>query len=511
MILGKGNQEELLQQQKTQTEIQTGPVVETAAATVLSETGPMQREEQPGQAAPKVQREELPKAKDGMIRVYYVRRHKKDGRPVVMEKEHYEKWRREKDQEKREAEQDRLREQKRAEFQWEREARRQQEADEEERRLREEAQRRQREEEERRLQEQLRRDFEEQQRIGDELERRWAEENRQREAIRLERESMMPQPSFRQYTPEQLRSLGKIKRTTYHVKKFFWDKKHALCQRGCQEMLDLRRVGQERFGQIQANAEDMERALRDNRREEVKEARYEMAWHQMENWKKFLTGHGLERAYVAVKTYCTFNHSLLVQGNPYEKFQNDELMDAYLQNDRIREQVPRKYFANDRRGVLTKEMMADTDKLVAGAQFAKLPQDTVLCNWMDAAHLAQLLGMDNANLDGMEERLQQNPVIQEKGMMGGMLERGQLYPLKGKVELVILAKTGTRAIPVNGTDLVRGSKDNVDMLLAPGTRLRVISCEREYTRNDPDDVTPDVSNETLRVYVETVPNGGQQG
>lgn len=120
MILGKGNQEELLQQQKTQTEIQTGPVVETAAATVLSETGPMQREEQPGQAAPKVQREELPKAKDGMIRVYYVRRHKKDGRPVVMEKEHYEKWRREKDQEKREAEQDRLREQKRAEFQWER-------------------------------------------------------------------------------------------------------------------------------------------------------------------------------------------------------------------------------------------------------------------------------------------------------------------------------------------------------------------------------------------------------
>lgn len=308
MILGKGNQEELLQQQKTQTEIQTGPVVETAAATVLSETGPMQREEQPGQAAPKVQREELPKAKDGMIRVYYVRRHKKDGRPVVMEKEHYEKWRREKDQEKREAEQDRLREQKRAEFQWEREARRQQEADEEERRLREEAQR------------------------------------RQREAIRLERESMMPQPSFRQYTPEQLRSLGKIKRTTYHVKKFFWDKKHALCQRGCQEMLDLRRVGQERFGQIQANAEDMERALRDNRREEVKEARYEMAWHQMENWKKFLTGHGLERAYVAVKTYCTFNHSLLVQGNPFEKFQNDELMDAYLQNDRIREPGPPEVF-----------------------------------------------------------------------------------------------------------------------------------------------------------------------
>ena len=96
--------------------------------------------------------------------------------------------------------------------------------------------------------------------------------------------------------------------------------------------------------------------------------------------------------------------------------------------------------------------------------------------------------------------------------MAGMLEREQQFPLKGMVELVIPAKAGTRAIPVNGTSLVRGRKNSVDMLLAPGTRMRVIGSREMMTRDHPDDIVPNVHGQTTwRVYVEVLPNDEQRG
>ena len=500
-----GKDGELLQkEQPVQQELFVEPVTVTARA----EAGPVLEKETARQPVSGPQREPLPKTMEKVTPVYYRRYRKRSGKTVFMEEERFLAWREEKAQEKKAREQERLDEQKRAQLRWEEVARQRREEDEAQRVRQAEEERLRREEEQRQLQEQLRRDFEEQQRIGDEVQRRWEEQRRQREAVQREQESMLPRPTFRQYNQEELRSLGKIKRTTYRVKKYFWDKKDSLCRQGYAEMMNLRRRGKEEFGDVGASMDDMERSLAENARQDRKQARYRMAWNQVENWKKFLTGHSLERAYVAVQTYCTANYSILAQGNPYEKFQNDELIDAYLQNDRDKTKVPRKYFENERRGVLTTGMMADTDKLADGVKFAKLPQDTVLCNWVDARHLAQLLGTGEENL---EQALQGNPEFREKGMMAGMLEREQQFPLKGMVELVILAKAGTRAIPVNGTSLVRGRKNSVDMLLAPGTRMRVIGSKAEMTRDNPDDIAPNVEGQTWRVYVEVLPDDGQQG
>lgn len=501
-----GKDGELLQKEQP---VQQELFVEPVTVTAQTAAGPVQEKETARQPVSGPQREPLPKTMEKMTPVYYRRYRKRNGKTVFMEEQRFLAWRQEKAQEKQAREQERLEEQKRAQLRWEEIARQRREEDEAQRVRQEEEERLRREEEQRQFQEMLRREYEEQQRIGEELARRWEEERRQREAVQRERENLMPRPTFRQYDQEELRSMGKIKRTAYRVKKHFWDKKERLCQQAYTEMMHLRREGRERFGTVAANVDDMEQALNQNAQREEKEALYRMARNQVENWQKFLTGHGLERAYVAVQTYCTVNYSALIEGNPYEKFQNDELIDAYLQNDRDRARVPRKYFTNERRGVLTNGMMADTDKLVDGAKLAKLPQDTVLCNWVDAGHLAQLLGTQQENLG---QALQGNPEFREKGMMAGMLEREQQFPLRGMVEMVILAKAGTRAIPVNGTSLVRGRKNSVDMLLAPGTRMRVIGSREMMTRDHPDDIVPNVHGQTTwRVYVEVLPNDEQRG
>ena len=133
-------------------------------------------------------------------------------------------------------------------------------------------------------------------------------------------------------------------------------------------------------------------------------------------------------------------------------------------------------------------------------KLGRLPNDMAVQRNIDMDGLAAMLHMteEEAAAYLRQFRPGSNTILQEKGFCSASLRRGAYTDRQ--VELVILARKGSAAVPICGTELERVEGEE-EILLAPGTKFRMMDAREVPNERG--------NGATWWVYLETLPMGGE--
>lgn len=306
-------------------------------------------------------------------------------------------------------------------------------------------------------------------------------------------ERMMPQqdPAFRIYNPQELAAMGKIRRRYHQYRQNSWNKKLAIARNAARSMLRMRQPDNEDWDEEYATlAERMDAHL--NQTERQRARIYHRNARFFDAWARLITTHdefnkdfffplqifGMASEFEHEEGH--FNYAEQVNGYLRGK-ENLHMLDEHLQQKIHYNGIPKQ-----------------AEALVKGLKMAKLPYDMVLHKKVSMEAFNNMLDF-NMEGDG-EATLQkwQHADSDERHIATREIVDASMFPLQGEkdVEMIILARKGTQALPLGGTPInQRMNRNRNTVIIAPDTQLLVFKVEKK-----------EGDGQGWRVYAETVPH-----